>query len=152
MITDNKGYDPPVIEIQNCTKVYLMNLNPCVILKFSNIGKPFLIGCISLKFAVQNIFSNVLRISRLTGTSIMGILDCRLNVLISAYPQNTLIINIDAMITFKIIPYAPVAFIRTFCMYCFNYFSNVLIFQLVIRCFSMKPFIVCSSGNLSNFA
>jgi hypothetical protein len=56
------------------------------------------------------------------------------------------------MITFKIIPYAPVAFIRTFRMYFFNYFCNVLIFQFVIRCSFMKPFIVCSSGNLSNFA
>jgi hypothetical protein len=105
-----------------------MNLNSGVILKFSNIGEPLLIGHFCLKLTMQYIFSNVLRISSLTGTSIIGILDCGFNVLISAYPQNTLIINIDVMITFKIIPYAPVAFIRTFRMYFFNYFSDVLIF------------------------
>ena len=40
-VPDNKGYDPSVKQIEDCTKIDLVDLNADIVLEFSDVCQPF---------------------------------------------------------------------------------------------------------------
>ena len=54
---------------------YFLYLNANVVLKFSNIGQPFLVGLICLEFPVQQIVCQVIWIFALPGTAVVAVLN-----------------------------------------------------------------------------
>ena len=62
VITDLKGHDPPVVQIQYGAQIDFMNLEADIILEFCYIGQPFLIWHIRMKVAVQIISGDMCRI------------------------------------------------------------------------------------------
>lgn len=120
-----------------------------VIFEFRYICKPFLIRCISIEFSIQYVFCYELWIGSLTRTSFILIFYCGFDISFSTDAKNSFIIYVYIIISFQIIVYSTVAFIRGFCMYFFNCSCNAFIFQLVCWNFSMKPFIISSSTDLS---
>ena len=69
-ITDNSS----VIQIQNGTEIYLLYLNADIVLEFSNIGQPFLVGLVCFEFPVQQIICQVIGIFSLPGASMVAVL------------------------------------------------------------------------------
>ena len=61
-IADNKGYDAPIVKIQNGTKVDFVCFRTFVPFEFRYVSKPLFIGPLCMEFAIQYIFSNVLGI------------------------------------------------------------------------------------------
>ena len=59
-VPDHIADNSPVIQIQDGTEIYLLCLNTYVVLKFSNIGQPFLVGLVCLEFSVQQVVCQVI--------------------------------------------------------------------------------------------
>ena len=51
-ITNHIADNPSVIQIQDSTEIYLLYLNANIVLEFSNIGQPFLVGFICFEVPV----------------------------------------------------------------------------------------------------
>ena len=129
-----------------------MLFNSYVVVEFCYIRKPFLIWCFGCKFTVKYIFSNELRIGRLSGTTIVGIFNRRFYSKTSADTQNSFVISIYAMISFQLISNSAVAFVRRFVMDFFYQCCNPFVFQLTFRYFTIQPFIVSCSGYSAQLA
>jgi len=70
-VADNKGYDTSVIQIKDGTEIDLMDNQPFVPFKLSNIRQPLFIWPVRLEFPVQLVFSNILRISSMASAAIV---------------------------------------------------------------------------------
>lgn len=120
VFTQRIGYDAPITEIQNRTQIEPMCLNTLIPFEFRHISKPFLIGLISVKLAVQQVFGKILRIPGPPGTAVVITFHSRSYISGPADPQYSLVIDIDAIIMAQIVIQSPVAFIWAFRMYSFN--------------------------------
>lgn len=81
MAADLKGDDPTVIQIQNGTQVYFMDLGAGVILELCHIRQPFLVRSSCMKIPVQIIPCDVCGIIAAPGTTLRLPLYSRLNVI-----------------------------------------------------------------------
>ena len=70
MVADLKGNDPAVIQIQNGTQIYFMDLDADLILKLCHIGQPFFIWRNRMKVPVQVIPGDMYRIVRCSCTTL----------------------------------------------------------------------------------
>ena len=61
-LTDRIGHDASVTEVQDCAQIEFMDIYPLIPSELRHICKPLLIGFVSIKLAVQQVFSNVLGI------------------------------------------------------------------------------------------
>ena len=64
MAADLKGDDPTVIQIQNGTQVYFMDLGAGVILELCHIRQPFLVRSVRMEVPVQVVSGDMCRIIR----------------------------------------------------------------------------------------
>ena len=153
LITDHICDDPPVIEIKDRAKIYFMLVLILIIpFKFGDICQPFFVRLISCEFPVQDVLSNELRIGCLAGASTIRVLDRGFDPFLPTDPKYTFIVCLDSMITFQIIPYSAVALIRTGHMDLFNLLSDSFVFCFISRDASAKPFVVCSTAYMPQFA
>ena len=74
---------------------------------------------------------------------------CGFDTLFPADAKYPFIIYLYIIITFQIISNSAVSFIRRLCMYFFNFFCNVEIFNFMDWYFSMKPFVISGSAYIS---
>ena len=77
VLTQRIGHDTPVTEVQNSAQIELMYLNALVPFEFRHISEPLLIGLISVKLAAQQVFSKILRILSLPGTTVVIVFHSR---------------------------------------------------------------------------
>ena len=111
-------------------------------LEFGHIGQPFFIWGIGMEFAGKNVFCDVLRILRTSGAAVAAVFNGGFNALLPAYPKDTLVIYMNAVVVPKVIVYAAIALVRTFIMDFFHEFSNCLVFPNPVAGFSRGPFVI----------
>ena len=97
VVTNLIGHNPTIIEIQNGAQVYLMDFDADVILELCYIGQPLLIRCICMEVTIQIVPGDVCRIIATSGAALRFPLDRGLDVLLTADPQDTLIVHSDTM-------------------------------------------------------
>ena len=83
-------------------------------------------------------------------TTMVCILNRRLDTLCPANPQNALVIGTDAMIAFQIVSNATISFIGRFIMNLLNDFRNLFICSGTIANAPGCPPVIGSSGNMKN--
>ena len=65
-----------------------------------------------MEFARKNVFCDVLRILRTSGAAVAAVFNGGFNALLSAYPKDTLVIYMNAVVVPKVIVYAAIALVR----------------------------------------
>ena len=77
-------------------------------------GQPFLVWSIGMEFARKNVFCGVLRILCTSGAAVATVFNGGFNALPSAYPKDTLVIYMNAVVVTEVIVYAAIALVRAF--------------------------------------
>ncbi len=147
-LADHIRDDTPVIQIQNSAKIQLVLLHTLIPLKLRHIGKPFLVRFGSLKLAVEKVVRKILRTFCPPCTAVAGVLYCGTDVACSAYTQNPLVIDLDAVIMFQIIPNAAVALVRALLVDALNDLGKLFIPGCPVALLAGSPFVVCSTRDL----
>ena len=142
MLTNDKGYDSPVVKVKDGTQVQFMYHRPLIPLEFCDIGQPFLIGRIGMKFAGEDVFCDVLRILRTSSTAVAAVLNGGFYAFLSAYSKDTLVIYMNAVVVPKVIVYAAIALVRAFIVDFFHKFSNGYVFLNPVASFSRSPLVI----------
>ena len=78
--------------------------------EFSDICEPFLVWLVCRELSVQDVFRYELRIICLACATVVRILDRRLDVLCSADSENSLVIDLYAIVAIQVIIYSAVTF------------------------------------------
>ena len=111
-------------------------------LEFGHIGQPFFIWGIGMEFAGKDIFCDVLGIFCMSGAAVAAVFNGGFNALLSAYPKDTLVIYMNAVVVPKVIVYAAIALIRAFIVDFFHQFSNGFVFPNPVAELPGCPFVI----------
>ena len=111
-------------------------------LEFRNIGQPFLIWGIGIEFTGKQVFCNVLGIFCMSGAAVVAILDRGFYAFLPAYPKNTFVIYMNAVVVPKVIVYAAIALVRAFIVDFFHQFSNGFVFPNPVAELPSCPFVI----------
>ena len=134
-VADHIGNDTPVVEVQNCAEIDLVDFNSLIPFELRYICEPLLVGRLGVKLPTQQVFGNILWISGTSGTAVITVLDCGFDILLSTNSQDSFVVDMNAVVMEKIVMDAAIAFVRIFCVN-FLYFLR-------------KPFIFSRSGTFS---
>lgn len=74
-VTENIGNDSPVTQVQNGTQIDFMYRDSLIPLEFRYIRKPFLVGTLCMKVAVQYVLSQELCVFCAAGTAVICVLN-----------------------------------------------------------------------------
>lgn len=85
-VSNHKGNDAPIIQVQNGAQIDLVDFNAFVPLELRYIGQPFLVGGLGMEVPTQYIFCNILRILRPPCTTMVAVLDGGLDIFLAADP------------------------------------------------------------------
>ncbi len=118
------------------TEIYLLYLNANVVLEFSNIGQPFLVGFVCFEFPVQQIVCQIIRILALPGVAMVTVLNRGLNPTAPADPQHPLVIHMGVVVPIQFIFEPAVSHFRMFLVNALNQISDASIFSGSWRYFS----------------
>ena len=135
MITDYEGYNTPVKQIKNGTEVHLMDDRSIIPFKLRNVRQPLFIGSVCLKFSIQLVLGNILRIRSMPRAAIVGVFDGRLDSFRTADPQHALVADPDLVVFLQIISDPAVSFIWGFGMNFLSEHRNMFIFLLPMALF-----------------
>jgi hypothetical protein len=124
------GHDPAVIQVQNRAQIELVDLYTSVVLKLGYVRQPLLIGTLCRKVTMQDILSDIHGISRTSGASLRSPLDRRLYVFLPADPMCPLVIDVDVIFRFQIVPKTAISFLRMFLMVLLHKRCNAFILGL----------------------
>ena len=149
-VTDHEGDDSAVTQIKDRTQIDLVNLNAIIPFEFCYICCPLLVWFLSVELSIQEIIGYVLRVIGLPGTSIVAILDRRLNTPFPTDTKHALIVDCQAVVDFQIIPKSTVSFIRALHVYLLQLVRNLLILLLPRRQSSTVPLIIGRSGDMQH--
>ena len=147
-IPDHIADNSSVIQIQNGTEIYLLYLNANVVLEFSNISQPFLVGLVCLEFPVQQIICQIIRISTLPGTAVVAVLNRGLNPAAPADPKHPLVIHMGVVVPIQFILESAVSHLRMLLVNILNQISNALILNGPGGQFACCPPVISCPGNL----
>ena len=84
-----------------------------------------------MEFARKNVFCGVLRILRTSGAAVAAVFNGGFNALLSAYPKDTLVIYMNAVVVPKVIVYAAIALIRR-SLWIFSTSSAMALFSRIL--------------------
>ena len=136
------GDDTPVIQVQNGAEIQLVYLHAFIPLEFCHICEPFLVGLVRVELAVQQVFGYVLRIAGMPGAAVTGILDCGPYILCPAYTKHSLVVDMDAIVVFQVIPDTPVSLIRGLVVDVLNELCKLFILGCPSAYLAGGPFVV----------
>ena len=102
-VPDHIADNPSVIQIQDNAEIDFLDLNANVVLEFSNISQPFLVGLVCLEFPVQQIICQIIRISTLPGSAVVAVLNRGLNPAAPADPKHPLVIHMGVVVPIQFI-------------------------------------------------
>ena len=142
-IADN----PSVIQIQDGTEIYFLYLNANVVLELSNIGQPFLVGLVCLKFPIQQIVCQIIWILALPGTAVVAVLNRGYNSAAPTDPEHSFVIHMGIVVTIQFILEPAVAHFRMLFVDVLNQISNTFVLSGSGRQFACCPSVISRSGN-----
>ena len=119
--------DPSVIQIQNGTEIYLLYLNANVVLEFSNIRQPFLVGLVCFEFPVQQIVCQVIWILALSGTAAVVVFNRRFNPAVPTDPKHPFVIHMRIVVPIKFVFKPAISHFRMLFVNVLNQISNSFI-------------------------
>jgi hypothetical protein len=122
-IADN----PSVIQIQDSTEIDFLDLNANIVLEFSNICEPFLVGFICFEFPIQQIVCEVKGILALPGASMVAVLNGGFNPAAPADPKHPLVIHMSIVVPIQFIFKPAVSHLRMFFVDILNQISNAFV-------------------------
>ena len=79
VIANHKGNNASVKQVKNSAEKDLVYDRPLIPLKLRNIRQPLLIRLVCLKFSIQLVLGNILRIRSMPRAAIVGVFDGRLD-------------------------------------------------------------------------
>lgn len=103
-----------------------------------------------MKFTIEDILCQILRIGSIPCAAVVGILDGGLNIPATADPKCLLVADTDAVKSIQIISDASVTFVRTLIVDLLGKLRNLLVLPLSARLLPRKPAVVGASGNVQN--
>ena len=112
-------------------------------LEFSDIGKPFLVRFVCRELSIQDVLCDELRVIRLACASVVRILDRRLDVLCSADPENSLVIDLYAIVAIQVIIDPAVSLGRVHQMDLFDLLCNDPVLPDSFSDITAQPFVIC---------
>jgi len=113
--------------------------------EFSDICEPFLVWPICCELSVQNVICDELWIIRLACASVVCILDRRLDVLCSADPESSLVIDLYAIVAIQVIIDPAVSFCRVPRMDLFDLLSYESVLSDSFTDITAQPLVICRS-------
>ena len=111
--------------------------------EFSDICEPFLVWLICGELSVQDVLCDELWIIRLACASVVCILDRRLDVLCSADPESSLVIDLDVVFAVEIIVDPAVSFGWIFHMDLFHLLSYEPVLPDSFSDITAQPLVIC---------
>ena len=126
-VSDYVAYNPSVIQIQDGAEIDLLDLNANIVLEFSNIGQPFLVGFICLEFPIQQIVCQIIWILALSGTAAVVVFNRRFNPAAPTDPKYPFVIHMGVVVTIQFIFEPTVSHLRMLFMNILNQISNAFI-------------------------
>ena len=145
MVTYYKGDNPPVIEVQNSTKVELMDGWAVLPFELRHISKPLFVWPVRIELAVQDVFSDILRIFRSPRTAVVVVLNGGFDTFGAADTENAFIVHMNVLVVLKIVVNAAVALVRTGHMDLLDLLRKTLVFHCAGTLFPGGPAVVCRS-------
>ena len=112
-------------------------------LEFSDIGKPFLVRFVCRELSIQDVLCDELRVIRLACASVVRILDRRLDVLCSADPESSLVIDLYAIVAIQVIIDPAVSFCRVPRMDLFDLLSYESVLSDSFTDSTAQPLVIC---------
>ena len=119
-----------------------MNLDADVILEFRYISKPFLIWRIRMEITIKVVPCNMRGIITVSCTALGFPFYCGLDILLTTDPQNSLIIDINAVMPVQLIPYPAISHVWMLFMDGSDLFCNLLIASFVVTDRILQPAVV----------
>lgn len=147
-VADHIRNNTPVVEIQNCTEIDLVDLDALIPFEFRYICEPLLVWCLGVKLPIQQVFSNILRIPGTPGTAVIAVFDRGFDIVLSANSQDSFIVDMNAVVMQKIIVDAAISFVRTFYVNFLYFLRKLFIFSSSGTFSTRQPPIICRSGYL----
>ena len=129
-VSNHIGNNAPVTKIQNRTQIQLALFFSAIPLELRYVGQPLLVRPSCIEVPCKDIFSEILRTLCAAGAAVVGVLHRRTNVLRAADPQHSLVIDSGVVVSFQIVPNAPVSLVRPFFMNLLHQLANPLVFNL----------------------
>ena len=126
-IPNHVADNPSVIQIQDSTEIDFLDLNANIVLEFSNICEPFLVGFICFEFPIQQIVCEVKGILALPGTSMVAVLNGGFNPAAPADPKHPLVINMGFVAPIQFIFKSAVSHLWMFFVDILNQISNAFV-------------------------
>jgi hypothetical protein len=111
--------------------------------EFCDICEPFLVWFVCRELSVQDVFRYELRIIRLACASVVRILDRGLDVSGSADPENSLVVDLYAMVTIQVIIDPAVSLSRVHHMDLFDLLSYESILPDSFTNIAAQPLVIC---------
>ena len=111
--------------------------------EFSDICEPFLVWLICCELSVQDVLCDELWIIRLACASVVRILDRRLDVLCSADPESSLVIDLYAIVAIQVIIDPAVSFCRVPRMDLFDFLSYESVLSDSFTGITAQPLVIC---------
>ena len=111
--------------------------------EFSDICEPFLVWLVCRELSVQDVFRYELRIICLACASVVCILDRRLDVLCSADPESSLVIDLYAIVAIQVIIDPAVSFCRVPRMDLFDLLSYESVLSDSFTDITAQPLVIC---------
>ena len=152
MIADLSRHAPAVIEIQNSTQIDLVDLYAAVILEFGHIRQPLFVRSVGMKVPVQIVPCDMCRIIAVPGAALRSPLDRRLNVFFPTDPQDSFIINSDAMLFIQFIPDPAISHIGMGHMDAFDLLRDLFVILLTEADWILQPSVVSTAGKMQTVA
>ena len=143
VIANHKGNNATVKQVKDGTEINLMYDRSLIPLKLRNISQPLFIWLVCLKFSIQLVLGNILRVRSMPRAAIVGVFDGRLDPFSPADPQHPLVADLYLVVFFQIVSDPPVAFIRILSMNFLGKCRNTLILLLTMALFPACPFVIC---------
>ena len=126
-IPNHVADNPSVIQIQDSTEIDFLDLNANIVLEFSNICEPFLVGFICFEFPIQQIVCEVKGILALPGASMVAVLNGGFNPAAPADPKHPFVIYMGIVVPIQFILEPAVSHLRMFFVDILNQISNAFV-------------------------
>ena len=129
--------------IENGAEVNLVYLQAIVPLELRHIREPFLIGLVCMKLTVEQVLCYVLRVLRLPCAAVAAVLDGGLDASGTANTQDTLVVDVDAVVVPQLVVDASVTLVRTVHVDLLNFLCKLRVLGGSGAQLAGRPLVVC---------
>ena len=120
-----------------------MYLQAIVPLELRHIRESFLIGLVCMKLTVEQVLCYVLRVLRLPCAAVAAVLDGGLDASGTANTQDTLVVDVDAVVVPQLVVDASVTLVRTVHVDLLNFLCKLRVLGGSGAQLAGRPLVVC---------